>query len=222
MGWAVRIQQRQRPAYRAVTAPFTTTERSAKPPAMKRSLSLRTALLLLATGCIVEAPGAPTGSKTPSPEMRTARPAVVAPALNVKLGANLEDKVEIVGATVQPGQLSPGEQGKVTAYFKVLAPIPQDYMVFVHVEDMDGKAERLNVDHAPMGGLHPTSQWKPGELVKDEFNVYVPPGMQTHGLNLWVGFWQPQTDQRLRLKNTEQVKNDGSNRILLVSIPVVQ
>ncbi len=168
----------------------------------------------LLSACIVEAPGGA------SPNER--RQAVVSqvPALSVRTGANFEDKVELVGATVQPGRIAPGEAARVTAYFKVLKPLEEDFMIFVHVEDAEGRMERLNVDHKPAGGLYPTTQWKVGETVKDEFNIVLPPGASARSLNLWVGFWQPQTDARLQLKNPDAVRNDGRNRILLAQVPV--
>ncbi|PTL78493.1 hypothetical protein [Vitiosangium sp. GDMCC 1.1324] len=170
----------------------------------------------LLSACIVEAPG---GS---SPNER--RQAVVAqvPPLTVRNGANFEDKVELVGATVNPGRITPGDAARVTAYFKVLKPLEEDYMVFVHVEDADGRMERVNADHKPAGGLYPTTQWKAGETVKDEFNIALPPGASARQLSLWVGFWDPKTDARLQLKNPEAVRNDGRSRILLVQVPVEQ
>ncbi|HEX8821645.1 MAG TPA: hypothetical protein VF794_17100 [Archangium sp.] len=178
-------------------------------------LSLLASASLLCA-CIVEAPG---GS---SPNER--RQAVVAqvPTLQVRNGANFEDKVELVGATVQPGRIAPGELARVTAYFKVLKPLEEDYMVFVHIEDAEGRMERLNADHKPAGGLYPTTQWKVGETVKDEFNIGLPAGAPARALNLWVGFWDPKTDARLQLKNPEVVRNDGRSRILLVQVPVEQ
>jgi hypothetical protein len=170
----------------------------------------------LLCACIVEAPGGA------NPNER--RQAVVAqvPPLSVRSGANFEDKVELVGATVQPGRIAPGGVARVTAYFKVLKPLDEDYMVFVHEEDAEGQMERLNADHKPAGGLYPTTQWKVGETVKDEFNIALPSGAPARALNLWVGFWQPQTDARLQLKNPDAVRNDGRNRILLVQVPVEQ
>ncbi len=167
-------------------------------------------------GCIVEAPGAA------SPEER--RQAVVAqvPPLQLKTGANLGGKVELVGATVQPGRIRPGEPARVTAYFKVLQPLEADYLVFVHVEDADGRMERLNIDHKPAGGLYPTTSWKPGETVKDEFALYLPPNAQVRALNVWLGLWDPKTDARLPLTNPEAVRNDGRSRILLAQVPVGQ
>jgi hypothetical protein len=96
-----------------------------------------------------------------------------------------------------------------------------DYMVFVHVEDVDGRVERMNLDHKPGGGQYPTNQWKKGEIIKDEFVVYVPP-VPVRALNVWAGFWDPKTDTRLRLRNVDQVRNDGKDRLLLLQIPVAR
>ena len=183
---------------------------------LKLSSVVLPSVLLLGTACIVEAPGGA------SPQERRAATVAQVPPLSLRNGANLDGKVEVVGATVQPGRLTPGEQAKVTLYFKVLQPLEDDYLVFVHVEDPEGRMERMNVDHPPAGGLYATSQWKAGETVKDEFNIALPAGASARAINLWVGFWQPQTDARLQLKNTDAVRNDGRNRILLAQVPVAQ
>lgn len=183
-------------------------------------MRLKPVSVLLSTvvlgGCIVEAPG---GS---SPEER--RQAVVAqvPPLQLKTGANLGGKVELVGATVQPGRINPGEAARVTTFYKVLKPLEEDYLIFVHVEDADGRMERMNIDHKPAGGLYATTSWKPGETVKDEFTLYLPSGTPARALNIWLGLWDPKTDARLPLTNPDAVRNDGNNRILLAQVPVAQ
>ncbi|WP_224366775.1 hypothetical protein [Hyalangium versicolor] len=170
----------------------------------------------LVCGCIIEAPGGATEA-----ERRQATVAQV-PQLAIKSGANLGGKVEIVGATIQPGRVVPGEQTRVTVFFKVLEPLDADYIVFAHAEDSEGRSERMNLDHKPAGGLYPTTQWKPGETVKDEFSFYLPSGSPVRGVNLWIGLWEPNTDTRLPLKNPQAVRNDGNNRILLAQVPVAQ
>lgn len=172
---------------------------------------LPVACLLAVCACIVPAPT----SEKPAEKLKPPPP-----ALEVRNGANLGGKVEIVGAQVAPGRLNPGESAKVTVFFKVLDTMPADYMIFVHVEDADGRVDRINADHAPMGGQYPTSKWKVGELLRDEFSVYVPPGMPVRGLNLLMGLWDPKTDARLPLTNPAAVRNDGNNRITIASIPV--
>jgi hypothetical protein len=169
---------------------------------------------LVAVSCIVPAP---SSEKTPE-RQKSAGPA--APPVEVRNGANFEDKVELVGATVAPGRAAPGESVHVTAFFKVMDDIPADYTIFVHVEDVDGRVDRLNADHLPMQGQYPTSKWKKGETVKDDFTIYVPPQMPVRGLNVLMGFWDPKTDTRLKVKNADTVRNDGNNRVLLAQLPV--
>ncbi len=173
-------------------------------------------LVFAGSACIIEAPAG--DSKSAVDRARAAAPPV--PPLQVKNGANLEDKIEVVGATVTPGAFLAGESVKVSAFFKVNQAIDKDYMIFVHVEDVDGKMERLNVDHHPGGGMYKTSMWKVGETVKDDFQVYIPPGSGARGINIYFGFWHPETDSRLKLLNPNDVRNDGSNRILLAQVPV--
>ncbi|MFY2561357.1 hypothetical protein ACN469_27400 [Corallococcus terminator] len=171
-------------------------------------------VLLLGSACIVEAPGGA------SPEQRRASTVTQIPPLSVRNGANLGGKVELVAATVQPGRMTPGERAQVTVYFKVLEALDADYLIFVHVEDAGGRMERMNLDHLPAGGMLPTSQWKPGETVKDEFSIYLPADANPKALNIWLGLWDPKTDARLPLTNRDAVRNDGRDRILIAQVPV--
>ena len=86
---------------------------------------------------------------------------------------------------------------------------------------MDGRVDRINADHAPAGGTYPTSRWKKGDVVKDEFVVYVPPTMPVRGLTIYIGFWDPKNDSRMVVKNPEAVRHDGNNRVMLAQIPVI-
>jgi len=184
-----------------------------------RSFWLVPAFALLGSGCIVEAP---TGQNKPPPEVERARAqSRDLPPMVVRLAANIEGKVELTAASLQPGQVAPGESAKVTLVFKALEEMTADYTVFVHVEDADGHMERMNLDHKPASGQYLTSQWKKGELIKDEFTLFVPP-MALRGLNLWVGLWEAKTDTRLQLRNPDQVRNDGNNRILVLQVPVTR
>lgn len=191
--------------------------------------------LLLAAGlsaCIIDAPTGQSGQQRSTPE----RPRMSTPNLGpatVRLGAVLarvtadatkppEDKVQLESATFQPPQLIPGDQMKIVLSFKVLDTISEDYVIFVHVEDVDGKAERINVDHRPMGGNYPTTQWKKGETVRDEFGFAIPQNLQIRGVNIFAGLWDPTADRRMKLTNPAAVRNDGADRILIGVIPMAQ
>lgn len=182
-----------------------------------RILGLCVAALLL-SACIVEAPS------SEGPDAQGPRPRAVQPAgpVTVKSGAVLGDKVELVGATFQPGELVPGQPLRVTLYFRALDALPTDYSVFVHVEDPDGRLPRTNFDHPPAGGKYPTHQWKKGDMVRDEFTIFLSPEAQARAVNLLVGLWDPKTDARLPLSNPDKVRNDGQNRVFLAQVRVAQ
>ena len=171
---------------------------------------------LLLGACIVEAPGGATEA-----ERRQATVQQM-PPLALRTNANLGNKVELVGGSVQPGRIIPGEPARVTVYFKVLQALSEDYIIFVHLEDSEGRMERMNIDHKPSSGIYPTTQWKPGETVRDDFNIYLPPGSQARSVTLWMGLWEPRSDTRLKLMNPDAVRHDGKDRILLAQIAVAQ
>jgi hypothetical protein len=175
---------------------------------MRHALAL-VSLLGILPACIVEAP---TSSKSSPPAARTQTAPVP-----VKNGAVLGDVAELVGATFAPPSVSPGDATRVVLVFRAIKPTTDDWQVFVHVEDAEGRGERLNADHAPRV---PTSSWKAGELVQDEFAVTLPPGWRARAVNIFVGLWLPTTDARMKVRNPEAVRTDGSDRVLLVQLPV--
>ena len=170
-------------------------------------------LVLLPLGCIVEAPGGDkqsSGSPVAAAQRPGARPA------GVRNGAIFDGKVELVAASFNPAVLTPGDVSEVKLYFHVLQPLSEDWQIFVHAEDPEGRAGRTNFDHAPKRA---TSTWRPGETVEDTFSLGIPAGSTQRALDVWVGFWLPRTDGRLPVKNPETVKTD-SDRVLLARLPV--
>ena len=178
---------------------------------MRRALAL-VSLLSFLPACIVEAPssdksGAPTqsarGQVKPVP---------------VKNGAVLGDVAELVGATFAPPSMTIGDPTRVVLVFRAIKPTPDDWQVFVHVEDAEGRGERLNADH-PLRAS--TRSWKSGEVLQDEFALILPAGWKSRAVNVFVGLWLPATNARMKVRNPEVVRTDGNDRVLLVQLPVV-
>ncbi len=167
--------------------------------------------LLLNAACIVEAP-TKEGTQGSAPRLPPA------PPQEFKSGANFGGSIELVSVIVSPSRGEPGQPVRVMANFKVLSKIDRDYVIFVHVEDVDGRVDRLNVDHAPRA--KPTSQWVPGELVQDVFDIPIPLGMPVRGLSLVLGFWDPKSDARMPIQNKDQVPTDGRDRLFVAKFPV--
>ena len=164
--------------------------------------------VLVLAGCIVPAPS----GDAPGPS--------TSPPLSLLSGANFGGKVELQRAVFRPGRPAAGEPVHVALTLRVLAEVPDDYVLFVHVEDGGGKAERRNADHRPVDGSRPSTSWKPGEILVDEFTVEAPVG-STRLLNIWMGFWQPERDVRLPVVNPERVRTDGHDRVLIGQLPLV-
>ena len=102
--------------------------------------------------------------------------------------------------------------------FRAIKPTTDDWQVFVHIEDAEGRGERLNADH-PL--RVPTSSWKAGELVQDEFLVTLPAGWKSRAVYVFVGLWLPGSNARMKVRNPETVRTDGNDRILLAQLPVM-
>ena len=184
--------------------------------------ALLSAVLLLVVpslpGCIVEAPTSAGSSLPPQQAQGSRQPG--AAGLQTRVGANLGNKVELVGYSLDSPQLVPGQPAKFTLGFRVLEPLPDDALVFVHVEDADGRMERMNVDHKLAGGAVSPSTYKKGDLVRDDFQVFLPPGVEARALNVYVGIWSATTDERFKLLNPDAVRSDGRDRVLLAQVPV--
>ena len=129
--------------------------------------------------------------------------------------------VEIAGYKVEPPTAAPGQQVSVTLWIKVLAQPTADDMIFVHVDDSDGRPERVNGDHWPASHKTPMPQWKVGETVMDQFSFTLGGFGESSAATIWLGFWSPERDERLPIVNAAQLKTDGHDRLALADIPLV-
>ena len=178
---------------------------------MRRAFTL-VSLLSILPGCIVEAPTSEKSGPVAQPSRGQVKP------VPVKNGAVLGDVAELVGATFAPPSMTVGDGTRVVLVFRAIKPTTDDWQVFVHVEDAEGRGERLNGDH-PLRA--PTSTWKGGEVIQDEFVLTLPPGWRARAVNVFVGLWLPSTNARMKVRNPEVVRTDGNDRVLLVQLPVV-
>jgi hypothetical protein len=178
---------------------------------MRRTFAL-VSLLSFLPACIVEAP---TSEKSGAAAQASRGQVKAVP---VKNGAVLGDVAELVGATFAPPSVSVGDATRVVLVFRAIKPSTEDWQVFVHVEDAEGHGERINADHALRA---PSSTWKPGEVIQDEFVLTLPAGWRSRAVNVFVGMWLPTTNARMKVRNPEVVRTDGNDRVLLVQLPVV-
>lgn len=177
------------------------------------------ALLVLAAACI-ERPASPRTRREKfdrsglSDVLLTSLPPTTAP------GAVFGEALQLVKVEVNPPAPSPGDRVEVSYYFRVLDEVDEDYKIFVHIDDRAGRESRINGDHWPSKGRYPTGAWRRGEVVRDAWTFTVPPGAAGAMLDVWTGFYQPGKDDRLAVTNRNEVRTDGNNRVLAVTVAV--
>jgi len=134
-------------------------------------------------------------------------PTVPETVLDVQLGSN----VKLVGysRSISPPDL------RLTLFWQVLAPLPDDYTTFVHVRNQRGETI-AQIDVQPLAGTYPTSRWKVGETVVDQLAVPLPAHLSPGTYSLLLGLYRWDTLERLSVIND----TTGENAVKLESIAV--
>jgi len=102
---------------------------------------------------------------------------------------------------------------QVTLFWTPLAPIPDDYTVFVHVRDAQG-ANVAQRDAQPLGGDYPTHQWRAGETVIDPYRIDLPAGLPPGEYRILVGMYRLETMERLPVAGD----TSGENVVILGAV----
>ncbi len=84
----------------------------------------------------------------------------------------------------------------------------QDLKVFVHLID-SGENVLAQFDGQPQEGVYPTSQWIPGELIKDTYPLHFPATASAGPYRVFIGLYNETTGQRL------PVPTDFAGRVIL-------
>lgn len=85
----------------------------------------------------------------------------------------IADCVELAGYNLLPSRPHPGEELRLSLYWEALCPLEATYHTFVHLVDAGGQ-KIAQSDRQPGGVYYPTSQWRPGERLRDEHRLAIP------------------------------------------------
>ena len=119
-------------------------------------------------------------------------------------------QVRLIGASLSPETVHPGETTWVTLYWEALNHFDQDYTVFVHLLDHTG-ADVAQENSWPGLGTYPTRLWQPGSVIVDRYPVSVPGDATAPSLlHVDAGFFVPQTDQQLPGRAADGKKATGA------------
>ncbi|NIN65368.1 MAG: hypothetical protein GTO63_11850 [Anaerolineae bacterium] len=121
-----------------------------------------------------------------------------APVVHGSLAANLEDRVALVGYDLDAVSVGPGDKLCLTLYWRAIAPLAEEYTVFVHMLGREGSVVG-QADSAPLSGLYPTLYWQEGQIVPDRHCLEVHQGLHEDRYLLETGIYQPGTRKRLEV-----------------------
>jgi hypothetical protein len=83
---------------------------------------------------------------------------------------------------------------ELTLYWRADATPAQDYQVFVHLLDGDGRLVGQS-DGPPMNGYYPASAWLPGQIISDTHRIQLPTGGSP--ASVAIGLYDLASGQRL-------------------------
>ena len=140
--------------------------------------------------------------------------------------ANFDDKVQILGVDLDPKTVSPGQQLRITYYWKCLKKVSGPWKIFVHLELPGGR--RIVLDHQAIHELYPVENWKPGQIIRDVQEVTIPKDAKPGVGSLWVGLfnWDVYKTRgggdRMPLKSPGKSVTDGHNRVRVATLQVLK
>lgn len=119
----------------------------------------------------------------------------------------LGDNIRLIGydfeAINAPGQYL------LTLYWQCTAPMDISYSVFTHLLDKSGHIVTQH-DGWPQQNAFPTSDWLPGDIVRDQHPLALPPSVALSDLTLEVGLYQLKNGQRVPvfMSNGQHIEGD--------------
>lgn len=96
---------------------------------------------------------------------------------------------------------APGDPLTVELFWQTQAPLAKDYTIFVQLLGSDGRLYG-QIDTQPLQGAAPTSQWTPGEVIRDSYTFSIAGDTLPGNYHLIVGLYQSETGERLKIEHS--------------------
>ncbi len=114
-----------------------------------------------------------------------------------------DNNIAFLGYDLDTGAISPGQEFKLTYWWRSLESVDIDYTVFVHFIDSKGRIA-FQHDHAL---ARPSSKWIPGDVISEKYDVSVP-YVDDDIYRIRFGLYDTVTGERVVL-SSRNVKGDA-------------
>ncbi len=146
----------------------------------------------------------------------------LAPPVAHPLAADFGPAIHLRGYDLNVGNVQGSNTLTLTLEWETRASLEQDYMLFVHLLDRDGKRV-AQVDVPPGGQQLPTSIWQPDRYLSLEQPLPLPADLAAGNYWLSLGIYDPETFARLPLQGPTppDAPSNGPDALLIgpVNLP---
>ena len=137
-----------------------------------------------------------------------------------KIDVNFENKVHLIGYKFDPETAKPGQEVKLTYWWRCDDTLDDGWLLFTHTKD-EGSGKMGNLDFSgPLrdqrNGTHQVlgpERWEKGKVYVDEQTYKVPDDVSGSEITVYAGIWKG--DARLRIISGP---NDGDNSAIVGKI----
>jgi hypothetical protein len=148
------------------------------------------------------------------------QPAALESVVQKTSSFRLGESVDLLGYDLAPRSARQGQEITLTLYWRCRVRMQRDYKVFTHLLSHDDNILEQQ-DGQPRDGRHPTSSWRPGEIVVDRYRLKVPAHARPGQYALAIGMYDPSTRERLSVRGGDG-DSIGEEHILLEELQVVE
>lgn len=142
------------------------------------------------------------------------------PSITHRLDIQFADSVRLLGYDLTPSQVNPGGAVSLTLYWQALAPMSENYSIFIHLLNQDDLIVGQR-DLYPGQGTFPTSLWQPGDTFADAYIIPVDSTILTPNLlRVEVGLYRLADGTRLAISDAGGGSLGDAIRFGAISVPL--
>jgi hypothetical protein len=134
------------------------------------------------------------------------------------MSATFGRSIELLGFDLGRATLCGGQPLSLTLYWQASQPVEDDYTVFVHVLDAQGRLIAQQ-DNPPLQGNLPTSLWLPGIMLQDYYQIALPADCPAGIYTIQIGLYQPGVGERLLPKSSAGQVADRALQLAQIGQP---
>ena len=106
----------------------------------------------------------------------------------------------------------------ITYFWQCLEEMEEDYTLVTQFEGYRGQTYRIDQGHQGVNGAYPTSMWREGEVIREEYQVEVPADYPPIRYALWLGVRDGEAEP---LEVVSDAEKDEQDRVRLGQIEVL-